>query len=192
MADLSALFLTPLIVAVFALAGVFLGSHLKSKTDNEKHRRELKISAFIKIVSLKLPITQTIQTNAEAQLLCWYYDARFHLTANNSDLEEAKAQNERMLSLIPEVSRLRSELSAAIAEVKIVFDIPKDMNDLLMEVYKAKSLTVPSVIGQFKTVSELDSWKKKNGELIVEIVKKDYADKIEALIVELNPKFDEL
>ncbi|TOL43811.1 hypothetical protein, partial [Vibrio parahaemolyticus] len=57
---------------VFALLGVYFGSKLKSKSDKETQLRELKIKSFTKVVSLKLPLTQVIQTNAEAQLLCQY------------------------------------------------------------------------------------------------------------------------
>ncbi|TOL44263.1 hypothetical protein, partial [Vibrio parahaemolyticus] len=87
-----------------------------------------------------------------------YYDARFHLTGNQVDQDEAKAQNARMLSLIPEVAATRSEFAAALAELKIAFAIDKNLNKELMEIYKAQSLYVPEVNGKFSSVSKLDEW----------------------------------
>ncbi|EOV4651079.1 hypothetical protein ACONRW_004669 [Vibrio parahaemolyticus] len=177
---------------VFALLGVYFGSKLKSKSDKETQLRELKIKSFTKVVSLKLPLTQVIQTNAEAQLLCQYYDARFHLTGNQVDQDEAKAQNARMLSLIPEVAATRSEFAAALAELKIAFAIDKNLNKELMEIYKAQSLYVPEVNGKFSSVSKLDEWKDNNAKQIVEILKKQYSDKIEAVIEKLYSEFEKL
>lgn len=184
--------LTILAPGAFALAGVWFGARLKSKGDKEAQLRELKIKSFTRIVSLKLPMTQVIQTNAEAQLLCQYYDARFHMTGAQSDQDEAKAQNARMLSLIPEVSAVRSDLATAVAELKIAFSVEKELNDELMEIYKAKSLYVPEVNGRFSHISELDQWKEENAQLIVKHIKEHYTNKIESVIEKLYPKFQEL
>lgn len=60
---------TTLITGVFALGGVYLGTLLNSLNESKKSAREIKIRAFTKLASLKLPLTQSIQTNIEAQLL---------------------------------------------------------------------------------------------------------------------------
>lgn len=176
----------------FALAGVYVGAHLKSRGEQANQARELKIRAFTKLASLKLPMTQLIQTNAEAQLLCQYYDARFHLTGAQSDLEDAKSQNSRMLSLIPEVTKVRSEFAVAVAELKIAFKLNKKINDVLMSVYQASSLYVPEVNGVYPDVVELDRWKEVNAQQISKIVNEQYAGKMELVISELYLEFQEL
>jgi hypothetical protein len=184
--------LTLIIPGAFALAGVYLGTHLKSKGDKAAQIRELKIRSFTKLVSLKLPMTQIIQTNAEAQLLCQYYDARFHMTRNHADLDEAKSQNNRMLSLIPEVTKVRSDFATSLAELKISFEIKMDLNDQLMEVYQAKSLYVPEVNNKFSKIEDLDAWKNENSKRIVSKIKAEYTIKIEAAISKLYPEFQKL
>lgn len=183
---------TLIVPGAFALAGVYFGANLKARGDKVAQIRELKIRSFTKLVSLKLPMTQIIQTIAEAQLLCQYYDARFHMTGNQTDLEEAKSQNSRMLSLIPEVTKVRSDYATAIAELKISFEIKMDLNDLLMEVYKAKSLYAPEVIGVFSNVACLNTWKDENANQIVSIIKEQYSKKIESAIEKLYPEFKKL
>ncbi len=184
--------ITPIISGMFALAGVFLGSHLKSKGGEKKEKREIRIRAFTKLVSLKSPLTQTMQTSTEAKILCEFYEARYKINGDISDLEEAKSQNSRIISLTPEVSKFRGELASAIAEIKIAFDLPKEKNDLLMAVYKAKAFEVPEIAGKIKTVKELDAWKIKSAERLSQILQEEYSDKIEALITEIYPEFDKL
>ena len=66
------------------------------------------------------------------------------MLSSNADYEEAKIQNNRMLTLIPEVTKQRSEFAIAVAEIKISFNIPKEINELIVNNYKAQSLIIKS------------------------------------------------
>lgn len=183
---------TTIITGLFALGGVYLGSLLNSRKESKKSARELKIRAFTKLVSLKLPLIQSIQTNLEAQLLSNYYEARAYMLSSDSDLQEAKAQNNRMLALIPEVTKQRSEFGVAMAETKIAFDVPKEINQLFMDIYKAQSLHINSVVNLFTTEDELNKWKDHTYHLVSSHLKNEYSEKIEIIIEHFNPEFEKL
>ena len=183
---------TTLITGVFALGGVYLGTLLNSLNESKKSTREIKIRAFTKLASLKLPLTQSIQTNIEAQLLCEYYEARAYMLSSDADFEEAKVQNNRMLALIPEVTKQRSEFAMAVAEIKIAFDLPKEINQLLMDIYKVQSLKINSVVNSFNTEEELNQWKNLTSEQIINHLKNEYTNKIEKIIEHLYPEFEKL
>ena len=110
-----------LATGLFTLGGLYLGALLNSLNKSKKSTREIKIKSFTKLASLKLPLIQTIQTNVKAQLLCEYYEVRAYIHSSNVDYEEAKIQNNRMLALIPELTKQRSEFAIAVAEIKIAF-----------------------------------------------------------------------
>ena len=181
---------TTLITGVFALGGVYLGTLLNSLNESKKSTREIKIRAFTKLASLKLPLIQSIQTTIEAKLLCEYYEARAYMLNSSTDLEEAKAQNNRMLTLIPEVTKQRSEFAVAVAEIKIAFDVPKEINKLLMDIYKAKSLEINSVVNIFNTEDELNQWKEHTFKQIDNHLKDEYSNKIERIIEHFYPEFE--
>jgi len=183
---------TTLITGVFALGGVYLGTLLNSLNESKKSTREIKIRAFTKLASSKLPLTQSIQSNIEAELLCMYYEARAYMLSSDADLEEAKAQNNRMLALIPEVTKQRSEFAMAVAEIKIGFDLPKEINQLLMDIYKAQSLKINSVVNSFKTEEELNQWKDYTHQIIVNHLRNEYSNKIERIIEHFYPEFEKL
>ncbi|OCL81610.1 hypothetical protein AAW30_01826 [Arcobacter porcinus] len=183
---------TTFITGAFTLGGVYLGTLLNSLNESKKSSKEIKIRAFTKLASLKLPLIQSIQTNIEAQLLCEYYEARAYMLNSNADLEEAKVQNNRMLALIPEVTKQRSEFAMAVAEIRIAFKIPKEINHLLMDIYKAQSLKINSVVNLFNNEEELNQWKNVTSEQIINHLKNEYTNKIEKIIEHLYPEFEKL
>lgn len=181
-----------IITGIFTLVGVYFGTLLNSLNESKKSAREIKIRSFLKLASLKLPLTQSIQTNIEAQLLCEYYEARAYMLNSTDDLNEAKVQNNRMLSLIPEVTKQRSEFAMAMAEIKIAFDVPVEINQLLMDVYKSSSLKINSVVNKFATEEKLNEWKEESHKLIVNYLKNEYSNKIERIIEHFYPEFEKL
>jgi len=181
-----------IITGIFTILGVLVGAFASHRSEIKKSKRELRIRAFVKIVSTKLPLIQAIQTNIEALLLTEYYEARAYMSGSQIDLEEAKSQNARMLSLIPEVTKQRSVFAEALAEVKISFDIDSETNQILHDVYKGQSLSIQSVVNKYKTEQELDKWKDRCLESIHNHLKENYTDKIEKIVEKLYPEFTKL
>ncbi len=114
------------------------------------------------------------------------------MLSSNADYEEAKIQNNRMLTLIPEVTKQRSEFAIAVAEIKISFNIPKEINELIVNNYKAQSLIIKSVVDSFATVEELEQWKDSTNEVIINHLKTEYFIKIEKIIEYLYPEYENL
>lgn len=152
--------------------------------------RELRVRSYAKLMGLKIPMTQVVRTHGEAKILCEYYDARFHITHDVSDLEESKKQNERSLAFIQEISKLGREISEVLGEVKIAFPASDELNQAVHAVYSSSAIDVPEVRGTVATVEALDAWKTRIVKSLASMVQAEYANKIESLLVMLYPSTD--
>ena len=61
-----------------------------------------------------------------------------------------------------------------------------------MDIYKAKSLKINSVVHSFNTEEELNQWKNLTSEQIINHLKNEYTNKIEKIIEHLYPEFEKL
>ena len=181
------IWLTPVVVAgIFSLAGVWLGSYLNQnnsyKLANKQRILELRNRSYAKLMGLKLPLVQAVQTNSEAKILCEYYDTRFHINADKADLDEAKKQNERALSLIKEISNLRREVSETLGDIKISFPPSTELDQAIEAVYRSSALAVPEMRQKIKSIEALEEWREKNFATLEQIVRAEYYQKIDALL----------
>ena len=183
--------IAPLVAGAFTLAGVWLGSFLSQRNSERQTRRlrmsDLRIRSYAKLMGLKIAITQAVQTNGEAKLLSEYYASRHHITRFADDLEEAKRQNARALSGIPEIAKIRREIFELLGEVKIAFPESDHLNQAVHAVYCTSSIDVPEVRGAILTVEALDAWKIEAVKVLTKVVEHEYSEKIECLLTILYP-----
>ena len=186
--------IAPLIAGLFAIAGVWIGSFLNQKSGfrqaHKQQMRELRIRSYAKLMGIKIPFDQAVKTNAEAKILCEYYDARFHLLGNREDLDEAKKQNDRGLGLIPQISSLRRDLSETLGEVQISFPQSNELSAAIVAVYKSPSIDIQEIRGQVPSLAALDEWKSKAFLSLSSTVNTEYSDKIQRLLDLLYPMTD--
>lgn len=186
--------IVPAIAGIFAIAGVCLGSFLSQRSGlklaHKLQMRELRIRSYAKLMGIKVPFSQAVRTNGEAKILCEYYDARFHLLADSQDLEEAKKQNDRALSLIPEISLLRRELAETLGEIQIAFPQSEDLSAAILAVYKTSALDVQEIRGKVASIAALEDWKTSIVGSLSTTVQSEYSDKIQSLLDLLYPITD--
>jgi hypothetical protein len=185
-----------LLAPLFAIIGVIIGSYLSHKSAQQlflsQKRYEMKVRGYSDVISLRLPLGQTMQTILEAKILSEFYDFRFQQFSHNQfDLNLAQEENKRMLALIPEFTRLRRELFKALAEISFTYPRTQELKDALSELYHIQTLDVtPPQPNAVNSPQLLDEWKSKAVSEIQPLLKQTLNDKVERLVSILDKQLD--
>lgn len=155
--------------------------NIKTKKNNNK------IISFSKLMSLKNPWIQSIQTNWEARLLCEFYETRYLLfSKNHDDLNEAKKQNERHLELIKEISNYQKDFFEALWIMQTCFNINSELQKTIDEIFNYSSIWIENFPKSFKDIEELDLFLKNTGENLKKLINIEYKNKIDWLLILLK------
>lgn len=146
-------------------------------------------TSFAKILSLKNPWSQSLQTHLEAKLLSEFYETRFKLFSHNiEDINEAKMQYERSLLLIKEISNYQKEIFESLAIIQISFSKDVILQKAIENVYNYKMLEIKTFPTNFAKIDELEKFKVKAAEEITLKIEQEYKVKMESLINILKSK----
>ena len=185
-----------LIPAIFAILGVFLGSYLNYKNSynlftKQKIYDNQRIS-FSKIMALKNPWIQAVQTNVEAKLLCEFYETRYIMFSKNiEDLNDSKKQNERALSLIKDISNYQMQTFETLGLIQTCFKVDKELQSAIDDIYNYNSIDVKTFPKKFKNQAELDLLLKKQFEVTKNFIENEYRKKLNKLIEILKQRLIE-
>lgn len=173
-----------IISATFGLAGVVLGSYLSYNTFMKQKIFDNQRISFSKIISLKIPWIQSIQTHLEAKLLCQFYYTRFKLFTNNrEDLSDAKKENDRAISLIKDIYSHQKEVFEALGLIQTCFKLDTELQAAIDDIFNYQSIKdVKSFPQNFKTQDELDAHYNKVCDEIHPLLKDKYHSKLDKLI----------
>ena len=182
-----------LVPAIFTILGVLLGNYLTYKNSYNLFTKQKTFDnqriSFSRIMSLKIPWAQSIQTNIEAKLLAEYYETRYLLfTHDIEDLTEAKRQYERGLLLIKDISLEQKEVFETLGLIQTCFKVDKELQIAIDDMFYYKSIDVSPFPKNFKTINELDDFLKKQNATIQPLIKEEYKDKFDKLIAILKPR----
>jgi len=184
-----------LIPAIFAILGVILGNYLTNKNAYtlfvKKEKFENQRVSYSKIMALKVPWTQSIQTNVEAKLLCEFYETRYVLFSHNKeDFDEAKRQNDRALSLIKDISNYQMQVFETLGLIQTCFEVDYKLQTAIDDIYNYQSIEVNEFSKQLKNQKELDIHLDKQFKKTQELLNSEYKDKLNRLIKILKYKLE--
>lgn len=180
-----------LFTLVVTVIGAFLGQYFSQRNAERMFRlqrqHDLRERSYSKLVGLKIPWSQAVQTHLEAKTLSEYYYVRFQkLSHNPDDLAEAKRQNDRALSLIPTISSLQRAAFEALADARISFTPTPELNRALDALYDFRTIEVhPIDRNTITSEADLEQWKEKLGKEIVALSRAAFQDKVEAVLSHL-------
>jgi hypothetical protein len=181
--------------SLFTLAvtviGAFLGQYFSQRNAERMFRlqrqHELRERSYSRLVGLKIPWSQAVQTHLEAKMLSEYYYVRFQkLSHNPDDLAEAKRQNDRALGLIPTISSLQREAFEALADARISYMPTVELDRALDALYDFRTIEVhPLDRNTITSEADLDQWKEKLGKELVALSRAAFQDKVETVLPHL-------
>jgi hypothetical protein len=182
-----------LLPAIFTLLGVILGNYLTYRNSYNLFTKQKTFDnqriSYSRIMSLKIPWTQSIQTNIEAKLLAEFYETRYLLFSHDKeDLDEAKKQNERALLLIKDISSEQKEVFETLGLIQTCFKVDKELQIAIDDMFHYESIDVSPFPKNFKSINELDEFLKKQSTSIQPLIKEEYKDKFDNLIAILRPR----
>jgi hypothetical protein len=185
-----------LIPATFAILGVILGNYLNYRNSFSLFQKQKIFDnqriSYSKIMALKIPWTQSIQTNVEAKLLSEFYETRYLLfSQNKEDLDEAKKQNERALGLIKDVSNYQMQVFETLGLIQTCFKVDKELQNAIDEIYNYQSIEVTTFPRNLKNQNELDELLKNQNKIMQKLIDDEYKNKLNKLINILKTKFVE-
>lgn len=191
--ELSPELLKILVPAIFTLLGVLLGNYLTHRNSYNLFTKQKTFDnqriSFSRIMSLKIPWTQSIHTNIEAKLLTEFYETRYLLFSHDvEDLIESKKQYERALLLIKDISREQKEVFETLGLIQTCFKIDKELQIAIDDMFNYKSIDISTFPKNFKTINELDEFLTKKSASIHPLIQKEYRDKFDNLIAILKPR----
>ena len=181
-----------LLAPLFAIIGVIIGSYLSHAAARDRFlsekQYEMRVRGYSELISLRLPISQTLVTLVEAKLLTEFYDFRFqHFSHAPFDLNLSQEENKRMLGLIPEFSKLQRELFKALAEISLAYPKNDDVKKAVSDLYRFGAIEVsppdPQVVN---SADLLDKWKADSSAQINPLVEKAFKNRFEKLIAILD------
>ncbi|MCD8455256.1 hypothetical protein LNJ08_12735 [Tenacibaculum finnmarkense genomovar ulcerans] len=186
--------LTP---AIFTILGVIIGNYLNYRNSYSLFQKQKTFDnqriSFSKIMALKNPWIQVIRTNAEAKLLCEFYETRYLLfSKNKEDLDEAKKQNERALVLIKDISNYQMQVFETLGLIQTCFKVDKELQNAIDDLYNYESITINTFPRNLKNQNELDKLFKNLNERMIKLTNEEYKEKMNKLISILKSKFVEL
>jgi hypothetical protein len=166
-----------------------LKSNISYSNDLGKIRIENQRHAFARLMALKIPWTQFIRTHLEAKILSEFYERRYQLFSHDiRDLDEAKNQYDRALSLIKDVSNIQKEIFEVLGIIQANFKINPELQKSIEALYNYRALEIKSFPMNFNTQAELDAYNKTVSNEIEPLIKEEYTNKIESIISLLRAK----
>ena len=186
-------YLNIILPAIFTIIGVILGNYLSYWNSYELFEKQKIFDnqniSYARLLSLKNPWVQSINTHLEAKLLCEFYETRCILfTHEKEDFDQTKEQNERALQLIKEISMKQQEIFETLGLIQTCFKLDSKTQDAIDEILKYESIEIELFPKNFKTQNELDIYFEKQTKNTRITVKKEFEDKIEKLIKLLKPQ----
>jgi len=140
-------------------------------------------------MALKIPWIQSLQTNVEAKLLCEFYETRYILFSHNiEDLNEAKKQNERALSLIKDISNYQMQVFETLGLIQTCFKVDTELQSAIDDLYNYSSIDVSTFPRNLKTQEDLDKLFKVENKNVRKLIDQEYKEKLNKLIDILRPR----
>jgi hypothetical protein len=183
--------ITTTLTLVTTLIGLYAGQYFSQYNAERmfilQHQLEMRELSYAKIMGLKVPWSQAIQTHLEAVILSDYYYALFQVLSHNpDDLAEAKRQNDRAINLIPTISNLQREVFENMGEIRICYKPTKELDKAIEDLYNFHSIIVPDIDrSKIKSINDLEQWKNLQTQQIIALCKTEYQDKIENILSHL-------
>lgn len=188
-------FIQIIIPILSTLMGVIAGSVLNYRNSYglfiKQERFNKQRMSYAKLVSLKIPWVQAIQTNIEASLLSEFYETRYILFSKNpNDLLEAKKQNDRALKLISNISTEQKQVFKTLGIIQTCYKITEELQNAIDELFHYESLTVDKFPKEFKNEDELSEFFKKQNNLLQSLLRSEYKNKFDNLLEILRKQID--
>jgi hypothetical protein len=173
-----------LITSVLTLLGVCITTYvvqdLRDKSHREEFLREKRLQLFGDMMGIRVALSQSAVSLQETKINQAYHQAKFSLTHDKLNLDEAMRYVQRSEMLLPEITRDRKRLYELAGSVAVLF--PGIPLDIFANVSKIGILEpAPSPKGIAK-VPELEVWRVKQIDLAREHIDKQFRQSVGRLV----------
>ncbi len=173
-----------LITSVLTLIGVcvttYVAQDLRDKSHREEFLREKRLQSFGDMMGIRATLSQSAVSLQETKINQAYHQAKFSLTHDKVNLDEAMRYEQRSEMLLPEITRDRKRLYELVGSVAVLFpDIPLDIFANLSQIGILEPAPSPKGIAK---VSELEVWRVKQIDLAREHIDKQFRPSVGRLI----------
>lgn len=136
---------------------------------------EKKLTAYLELMGLKIPLIQNYVSRFEASVFSDYHEycwKMFGCPLDSFDVDETKRPMKRSEDLVFEISKIHQQLFEKLALIKILFAQKKELDLLVLKLYNFKTLkiTSPDTSMDF---NQLNAHKNIAVSAILELVKKN-------------------
>jgi hypothetical protein len=129
-----------MLVAVFSLVGVALGSLLTHCSQVKTADRQKRQEVFSTLMGDRIFVGQLFVYAIEARINSDYHEARFVLTKDQLHLQEALRWMRRSEDLGMELARARKNLCEILGPVRLQFRKTPKLDELTDQIYRFKAL----------------------------------------------------
>jgi len=173
-----------LITSVLTLIGVCITTYvvqdLRDKSHREEFLREKRLQLFGDMMGLRVALSQSTVSLQETKINQAYHQAKFSLTHDKLNLDEAMRYVQRSEMLLPEITRDRKRLYELAGSVAVLFPgIPLDIFANVSKIGILEPAPSPKGIAQ---VSELEVWRVKQVDLAREHIDQQFRQSVGRLV----------
>jgi hypothetical protein len=173
-----------LITSVLTLIGVCVTTYVvqdfRDKSHREEFLREKRLQSFGDMMGIRVALSQSAVSLQETKINQVYHQAKFSLTHDKLNLDEAMRYVQRSEMLLPEITRDRKRLYELAGSVAVLFpDIPLDIFANLSHIGILEPAPSPKGIAK---VSELEVWRVKQIDLAREHIDKQFRHSMGRLV----------
>src|SRR5262245_5347181 len=173
-----------LVTSVLTLIGVCITTYvvqdLRDKSHREEFLREKRLQLFGDMMGLRVALSQSAVSLQETKINQAYHQAKFSLTHDKLNLDEAMRYVQRSEMLLPEITRDRKRLYELAGSVAVLFPgIPLDIFANVSKIGTLEPAPSPKGIAQ---VSELEVWRVKQVDLAREHIDQQFRQSVGRLV----------
>jgi len=180
--------LTPAVPALIALVGVVVGGWLGARLNFRNQFRlatlQSRQQSYAAIMGKKFLITQLYVSRFEALAYSDYHESLWYLAGapkESLDLEEARRWMRKSEDFAIDIAKANQSLIESVGTARATYPSTAELEELTERVYHFKiPIISPPPQGADRTA--LDSWKAQVIPALQQVVEREYAEPINALL----------
>ena len=175
-----AILITSVLTLIGACITTYVAQDLRDKNHREEFLREKRLQSFGDMMGIRATLSQSALSLQETKINQAYHQARFSLTHDKLNLDEATRYVQRSEMLLSEIARDRKRLYELVGSVAVLFpDIPLDIFANMSHIGILEPAPTPKELAK---VSELEAWRVKQIDLAREHLDKQFRQSVGRLI----------
>lgn len=181
------LFFAAFLTFIFTISATYYGNIWQERSHVKMDLRNKRFQVFTELVGSRIPLTQAAMSFQESRIFHQYHQAKWLLTHDKLNLEEAKRLVQRSETLNSDLGKERRRLYELVASIFVLFPELSEQELLSSRLSQIGILAPPPDPKDIRTLSGLEAWRVQQIQLASDHIESEFGKPIGQLMDHIAP-----